>query len=112
MCSRIFQLCLACFHPVRLSFKAVAIVGVNVKVQCTNDAQTADCSVLNATTEALPDATTIAETTTEQSQPGTTTTEEAVATVAAGTTVVRAAPTTNTQPGNITGKVYREVFIL
>lgn len=27
------------------SFKQIAIVGVNVRVQCTNDATTADCSV-------------------------------------------------------------------
>ena len=43
----------------RLSFKQVAIVGVNVKVQCTDGAETENCSVPTATTalSSTPDAT-------------------------------------------------------
>lgn len=32
-------------RKMQISFKMVAIVGVNVRVECTNGAETADCSV-------------------------------------------------------------------
>lgn len=40
-----------------LSFKQVAIVGVNVRVQCTNGAETDDCSVPIETTEEIQSTT-------------------------------------------------------
>jgi hypothetical protein len=83
----------------RLSFKQVAIVGVNAKIQCTNGAETEDCSHPTTTTEDIysTDVTTPANTSSQDDDYQTTTRDTTTDDITTAITVETLA-TTAAQP--------------